>query len=226
MSDKGSKYGNIDDYMKRIRMLENFKKYESFTGLYLLVPEQKLLEIEDYLESNPEGDPTQETQGRKPKRPRMERDSGPFLYVAPPMRPNIVRADLGLPPINRNNNSANPGEPDNSPGSSGNEMEVDNPQSGQSGQEKDPDKIYGPDKNGEFYTKEQADQLNMALAIRKLDFDHFKNNVFNANVRSQRDMHYNYCIFKYVFFWLLDAWDPRDESVDDIIGNLNDIFYA
>ena len=32
---------------------------------------------------------------------------------------------------------------------------------------------YGPNTKGEYFTKEQADQLNMALAIRTIDFDYF-----------------------------------------------------
>ena len=38
---------------------------------------------------------------------------------------------------------------------------------------------------------EHAAKLNMALAIRNLDFDYFREVLFNANLLSFYDMHYN-----------------------------------
>ena len=43
----------------------------------------------------------------------------------------------------------------------------------------------------EPFTREHAAKLNMALAIRNLDFDYFREVLFNANLLSFYDMHYN-----------------------------------
>lgn len=72
----------------------------------------------------------------------------------------------------------------------------------------------------EPFTREHAAKLNMALAIRNLDFDYFREELFNANLLSFYDMHYNYALFKHTFLTLLTVWNPSDEKVDDIIGKL------
>ena len=41
---------------------------------------------------------------------------------------------------------------------------------------------YGPNRNGKWFTKEQAEQLNMALMIRTLDFDYCKEKLSNSSV--------------------------------------------
>ena len=91
---------------------------------------------------------------------------------------------------------------------------------------------YGPNINGEWFTKEQAEQLNMALMIRTLDFDYCKEKLFNVNSFNQETLQYNYSLFKYVFVWLLECWDPNDEDVDNVICTLlekmhqeNQMFY-
>ena len=88
---------------------------------------------------------------------------------------------------------------------------------------------YGPNRKGKWFTKEQAEQLNMALMIRTLDFDYCKEKLFNFN---QETLQYNYSLFKYVFVWLLECWDPNDEDVDNVICTLlekmhqeNQMFY-
>ena len=91
---------------------------------------------------------------------------------------------------------------------------------------------YGPNKNGEWFTQEQAEQMNMALMIRTLDFDYFKEKLFNMNSFEVKTLQYNYSLYKHVFFWLLECWNPNDEDVDNVICTLlekmhqeNQLFY-
>ena len=41
------------------------------------------------------------------------------------------------------------------------------------------------------FAREHAAKLNMALAIRQVDFDYFRKILFNANTLSFYNMHYN-----------------------------------
>ena len=91
---------------------------------------------------------------------------------------------------------------------------------------------YGPDEDGKYYTNKQADQLNMAHAIKQADLEYLKQEYFNGNSHDYRFIQMNYCIFKHVFMWLLDEWSPENEEHDDVFHTLlekahqiNQIFY-
>ena len=73
---------------------------------------------------------------------------------------------------------------------------------------------YGPDEEGDYFTLAQAGELNMAVAIKKTDFRYFKEELFNTNKIELNHLQMNYCLFKHVFFWLLDTWSPEDEEND------------
>ena len=79
---------------------------------------------------------------------------------------------------------------------------------------------YGPDENGDYFTQKQAEQINMAVAIKKVDLDYLENEFFNPNTVDYKYRQMNYCIFKHVFFWLLEEWSPEDEKLDQIFSEL------
>ena len=82
------------------------------------------------------------------------------------------------------------------------------------------EKCWGPDTNGRYQSKSRAEQINMAYAIRTMDFVWLRTVAFNANVNSIRDMHYNYALFKHVFLWLLDAASPEKPDIDEAIASM------
>ena len=79
---------------------------------------------------------------------------------------------------------------------------------------------YGPDEQGEYYTSKQADQLNMAHAIKKADLEYLKDKFFNGNEHEYKFIQMNYCTFKHVFMWLLDEWSPENEEHDHTFHTL------
>ena len=79
---------------------------------------------------------------------------------------------------------------------------------------------YGPDENGDYFTMKQAEQINMAVAIKKADLEYLENEFFNINTIEYKYRQMNYCLFKHVFFWLLDEWTPEDIELDITISTL------
>ena len=79
---------------------------------------------------------------------------------------------------------------------------------------------HGPDENNEYYTQKQAEQINMAIAIKNMDLNFLKTEFFNPNTTDYKYRQMNYCLYKHVFFWLLDEWNPEDEKYDDIFCSL------
>ena len=91
---------------------------------------------------------------------------------------------------------------------------------------------HGPDDTGSCYTLRQAGQLNMALAIKKMDFKYLKEELFNPEKTELKYLQMNYCLFKHVFFWLLDEWSPEEEENDERfcillekMHQINELFY-
>ena len=79
---------------------------------------------------------------------------------------------------------------------------------------------YGPDENGDYFTQKQADQINMAVAIKKIDLEYLENEFFNPETVDYKYRQMNYCTFKHVFFWLLDEWTPENENLENIFSTL------
>ena len=89
---------------------------------------------------------------------------------------------------------------------------------------------FGP-LNNQYYTKSEAEQINMATAIKQCNLAYLER-IFDPNITNTTEVHYNYCLFKHVFAWILPHFPTQSGAFNQKLAKLlssvhriNDVFY-
>ena len=91
-------------------------------------------------------------------------------------------------------------------------------------------RVFGP-LNNQYYTKSEAEQINMATAIKECNLAYLEA-IFDPNTANTAEVHYNYCLFKHVFAWILPHFPTQSGTFNQKLAKLlssvhriNDVFY-
>ena len=91
-------------------------------------------------------------------------------------------------------------------------------------------RVFGP-LNNQYFTKSEAEQINMATVIKKCDLAYLEA-IFDPNTASTAQIHYNYSLFKQVFAWILPHFPTQSKTFNQNLAKLmssvhrlNDVFY-
>ena len=91
-------------------------------------------------------------------------------------------------------------------------------------------RVFGP-LNNQYLTKSEAEQINMATAIKTCDLAYLEA-TFDPNTATTTEVDYNYCLFKHVFAWILPHFPTQSTDFNQKLAKLlssvhriNDVFY-
>ena len=85
--------------------------------------------------------------------------------------------------------------------------------------------------DGQYFSAEEAEQINCCFAIKNADTTWLKENMFNQNLSSS-SIYYNYALFKSVFVWIIPHFPTNSKDFNKKLCNLfanlhkiNDVLY-